>query len=57
MLEPIQETGAMPEKLYTAPAFREGIDDENWSIITVSKISVFQICFLRMVITFHSAVC
>ena len=61
VLEPVQETGATPHKLYMAPMPSvsindESVDDKNWSIIAVSE-KIFQIWLLRMVITCHPAVC
>jgi len=61
VLEPVQETAATPHKLYMAPApsvsiSDESVDDKNWSIVAVSKISLFDM-FLTTVITCHSAVC
>ena len=59
VLEPIQETGMMPQKTYTTVVFSETIPDGNWSIIAISSnISVlFANTFVQMVITCHLAVC
>jgi len=41
-----------PQKIYTTPTdavFFDNIVDENWSIIAVSKIPVWQLCLFRTV--------
>jgi hypothetical protein len=49
VLEPVQETGMTPQKIYTTAVFSRTIVDGNWSIVAVSEIPVFQICLLRTV--------
>jgi len=51
VLEPIQETGMTPVKLYTTKYIpdRLNIDDINWNIIAVSEIFVIQMYSFRTV--------
>jgi hypothetical protein len=52
VLEPLQETATVPQKIYTTDATSSSktIDGGNWSIIAASKIPIFfQICLLRTV--------
>ena len=54
VLEPVQEAGMTPQKIYTTPAyttFIHDIVDGNWSIVAVSKIPVWQLCSFRTVTT------
>ena len=56
IIEPIQEAIMTPQKIYTTPttqSLKDGVAGENWSIIAVSKISVFQTCLFRTVTTCH----
>ena len=38
VIEPVEETGKTPQKMYTSAAPNEGIGPVNWTIIAVSKI-------------------
>lgn len=45
-----------PQKIYTTPTdvtFIDKIFERNWSIIAVSKIPVWKLCFFRTVTTCH----
>jgi hypothetical protein len=51
VLEPVQEAGMTPQKIYTTPTdatFDNDIVDGNWTIIAVSKILV---CLFRTITT------
>ena len=51
VLEPVEETGKKPQKIYTTPWFSEYRDvvGGNWSIVAVSKIPVVKICLFKTV--------
>ena len=54
VLEPVQETGRTPQKMYTTASDAAiNIVDGNWSIVAVSKISILQICLFRTVTICH----
>ena len=52
MIDPVQEIGKMPQKIYTTPTylrFSDKIVGGNWSIVAVSEIPVWQLCSFRTV--------
>ena len=54
VLDPVQEIGKIPQKIYTTPTdsrFSDNIAGGNWSIVVVSEIPVWQLCLFRTVTT------
>jgi hypothetical protein len=38
VIEPVEETGKTPQKMYTSAAPNEDIGPANWTVVAVSKI-------------------
>ena len=56
VIEPVQEAGMTPQKIYSTPttlSLKDDVVGEHWSIVAVSKISVLQTCLFRTVTTCH----